>query len=175
MADLITASETIKRLAVQFQGIIDVADALGQLGSLQNATSEMGAARESALADLAKAKGELAKAKSDLGKAKSDADLIIGAANDQAAVVLGGADQKAQSILDQAALQANKFIADGAAQAKVTIDAAASQVAELSQAKAALKNDVLDLGDVIAAKQSALDEIETKLTAAKESIAKLLG
>lgn len=175
MADKFTAAESIRRLAVQYQSMVEAADALESVGKLEQTIAEATKARDAAVAEAEAAKDELKAAKDEIKAAKDKAADIVAKANEQALAKLGEADQKAQSILDGAAAKANEIVAGATVSADQQKAAVAGQIAELTSSKLKLEQDIAGLNAAGEAKKKEADDIESRLAKAQAQIAKLLG
>lgn len=175
MANKSTAAESIRRLATQYQQMVEAADMLDQIGSLENAAKEAEKATAAARAEADSAQADAAKAKADAKTAK-----------DKVAATMADAEEKALVIAQQAEIKAQELIADGKARAqqiltKASLDAANAtvgiegKVAELSATRASIEQSLVDLQSQIDAKQVEAEELEKRLAKAQASIAKLLG
>lgn len=175
MASKSNAAEAIRRLATQYQQMVEAADMLDQIGSLENATKE--AERAAAVA-----RAEADAAQADAAKAKADAKT----AKDKVAAVMSDAEELALAKVQEGDIKAQELIADAKARAqqvltKASLDAANAtvgiegKVAELSATRASLEQSLVDLQGQIDAKQVEAEELEKRLAKAQASIAKLLG
>lgn len=106
MSDLFTAAENIKRFAKQFEGILSVADALEQMGKLDQmkSESEKAAAKAKADADAAtKARVAVEQELSAMQSAKKDEIAKqVADANANAKTVIRGAEEEAAQIIKAA-------------------------------------------------------------------------
>ena len=73
----ITAADSIRRLATQYQDMMAAADLLEEIGSLEQASKEAKAATHDANVDRASALAELAEAREAVAKAQADATDIL--------------------------------------------------------------------------------------------------
>lgn len=175
MADKFTAAESIRRLALQYQAMVEAADALEAMGKLEQSTREAGAAKDQAEADRNAALADLKKAKDDVKAAQLKVVDIVARANDQSTAILQEADQKAQAIVDGGAVKANEMIAAAADTVQAQTNAIAGRVAQLTATKVGLEQDVAGLNQAAAAKVVEVEELEKRLAKVQAQIAKLLG
>jgi F0F1-type ATP synthase membrane subunit b/b' len=173
--DKFTAAASIRTLAVQYQSMVEAADALESIGKLEQITKEQTTQADMARADADTAKVELKKAKVELKKAKDKATDIVATANDQALAKLQEADQKAQAILDGAAAQANGMISAAVDKAEQAAAPVAGQVAQLTSTKVGLEQDIATLNQTALAKQSEVEALEARLAKVQAAIAKYVG
>ena len=175
MADYQAASDAIKRMAQQYQQLMDVAGVLDQIGSLDNAANEAKSAQTKAQADLAASKAALDAANAGLAavkqqgddllaKAQADADAQVRAAQDQIDKLVARATNDAATIMAKAT-------ADGEATAQAISDKIAGQRLMLAAVDQSVGEAQKDLDDLIAQSTAA----EKRLAAAQAQIQKLLG
>ena len=135
-------AESLRRMAVQQQAMIEAADMFDQIGSIKSVTSEANKERDAALAEVAKAKDAMAKAKEKTAALEKQADEI-----------LANAHATAAEVVSQANLQMEKAGKDAAAL--------------LAGAEANAKNDAAALNEATKAKLKATEkeitDAETKL------------
>jgi len=175
MVNFTESAAALDRFAVQFKAIIDLADGLRDIGSLEQAAREALARKDAALAEhqswlskIDEAKAHLEKLQSqhqqvtaaaDAAKLEADTHVasVITQANDHATSVIEAAHQEAQDVLLKAHDAAQEIHLD--VQAKV--EQAQNKLAEVSEA-----HDK---------KVSVLAELEKRIEAARENARKLLG
>lgn len=105
--DYQNATNTLRRMALQYQGIVDAADVLEKLGSLDTATKESIAARDAALEARDRAIEAQKQADLDLEAAKSAAEKVVAEAHTEAeAIVAEARDGAARVVADAEALHA---------------------------------------------------------------------
>lgn len=151
MSDLIKAANEAGKLVKMLKGVEDLAKAMETLGSIEQATSEANQALEAKRGEVSKAEVELLEAKSKVSEEKANAKFI----NEQAS-------QKAGSIVDEAKAKAAEMMKDVLARQQ---QAEAKLVGLESQAN--------DLNGKIQSRQKDLEEIEAKITKAKNYLSKM--
>ena len=173
--DKLTAAESIRRLAVQYQAMVEAADALESIGKLEQTVRQATKQAADATAEMDGAKAELAVVKADVTKAKAKAAEIAAEANVKAMEILAEADRKAQAIIDGANSEAATRLAKAdIAKAKQAEDLAA-QISNLTSAKLRLEQDVNALNVANAAAQAEAVAAEDRIAKAQAKIAKMLG
>lgn len=175
MASKSTAAESIRRLAVQYQQMVEAADLLDQIGSLENATKEAEKARADAVAEAEAAKADTAKAKDEAKKAKDKVAAIIAEAEGKALEIVQAAEIKGQEVVASAVARADAAVSKAAVDVADATAGVASRVAELTTTKLRLEQDVASLQNAISAKQAEAEGIEARLAKAQAQVAKLLG
>lgn len=153
------ASENIKRLSVMFKGLIEAADEIDKMGSLENHVKEL----EFKKISLVKENEEL----------KSDNDQVIeaiNANNQRASDVIKDAESKALVIVEAAKAEASIKLAESAKNANETHS---KLVEKLNETELLLKKDVAQLAFIkiqIVEESKKLEEIQTQLASIKGSI-----
>lgn len=175
MSDLITAAESIRRLAVQYQGMLQAADALESMGQIEQTTAEALkvqadaiAGRDAVLAEIADIK---ASANEGIRISTAQADSIIQDALSKASGIVESSTGTAKTMLDQARTQAEQIKADAQALADSNTATLQSQIANLIASRDSLTADVGALNVTLDASQTALAASESKLSAIKAAIA----
>ena len=151
MSDLIKAANEAGKLVKMLKGVEDLAKAMETLGSIEQATSEANQALEAKRGEVSKVEVELMEAKAKVSEEKANAKVI----NEQAS-------QKAGSIVDEAKAKAAEMMKDVLARQQ---QAEAKLVGLESQAN--------DLNGKIQSRQKDLEEIEAKITKAKNYLSKM--
>lgn len=175
MANKSTVAADLRRFAVFVQGLTAAADTLDQMQSLEEtalATEQRVTAAQAALADMT---GQVQVAQQELldvrAKASASVKDATKRAQDKADALIAAAEMQATSVTQAAQAQADAIVSPAQSQ----VDELLAQAASLNEQLQRMKDDEGDmLGRAIAAR-SELDELESKLSAARESIAKLLG
>lgn len=106
MSDATTAAEHIRRHANLYKSLVDAADALERVGSVELAASEAQAARAVAESALAKAQADLADVQAQVKEAKDLVPHILLEAGEKAKAdaqsIVDDAHARAQAAIDQA-------------------------------------------------------------------------
>lgn len=175
MANKIQSADAIRRLAIQYQAMVEAADLLESIGSLEQASKEAEKAASAARENLKIAEEELASVKAETKKAKAKGDdviaLAVGAGNEK----LEQADLEAKAIVAAANEQADLIVA----KARKDADAITSGVESRRTAIAADVDALTKRADlmtaVIADKTAEVNDLELRLAKAQAQIAKILG
>lgn len=152
--------DNVKSLAAQYQAVIDLANQLSELASIEQATTEATAAlgqaqaaRDQGLQDLQAVNAALDQARSDLVDAQNKANQILVEANDQASQLLTQAHDDANAI---------KALANAARSAALT---------DVQELQVSLDN----ISAQLIAKQSELADVEHKIASTKAAALAALG
>lgn len=175
MASKSNAAEAIRRLATQYQQMVEAADMLDQIGSLENAAKEAKAATEAARAEAEAARAETVKAKDEAKKAKDKVAAVMSDAEELALVKVQEGEVKAQEMVADAKARAQQILNAAALDAANVTVGIEAKVAELSATRDALEHGVSELQAQIVTKQAEAEELEKRLAKAQASIAKILG
>lgn len=109
MSNAMKAADDIKSLASRFRSVLEVAEVLEKIGSLEQAVRDAESKKKAAYADAEKAVSllndkaeELEKANAEIGKAKEASASIVAQANQKAGVIIAEAEVKAGEIISKA-------------------------------------------------------------------------
>ena len=175
MSNLSNAVEQVLALAAQQQGIIDLANALKSIASIDNATDEAKARLATAKADEAAATADLASINDQISYAAEKRDNLLAQAQSAADSIIAAAKADAKELSDNAVAAAG----DSASAAKALADqikataTAEAQDAINQAAKATAEAAAAD--ELVQAANQELADLQTKIAAAKAQIAKMLG
>jgi hypothetical protein len=166
--------DALKRLAVQFRGILDLADALERINSVEQSEAEARARMDGLGKQIAKKEGELNDALAAIEKARGEADEIAVQTQAMTQAINAKAETEAKKAIEAGNREAEKIIAEAKAEAsRITSSANASADKARAEAQAA-KNEA---ADALARRDTSLASLkvaEDKLAAAKEQISRLL-
>ena len=158
MDNLTKTAEDLKRLAVKFKGILELAEALERIGSFEQAAREATARKDAALAEEKGIRGTLDARERDLAAADKliedkaqEAKQIRKVANENANAIVRIAEKKAKEIVEEA--EKSETIVYG----------------ETLKAKVSLE----ELQKSIKAKEAELLKIKGQIQTAKDKIASL--
>lgn len=175
MANKATVASDLRRFADFFKGLTEAADTLDQMQSMEEtalATEQRVATAQAAL--TAKA-AEIADADRQLVDIRAKASESVKNAGKRA-------QEKADSIVATGESQVAQIVADARVQAASVVDAArtehgalSDQIVSMGEQLVRMTDDKAALDETLAAGRAALDELEGKLAAAREAVAKLLG
>ncbi len=175
MADKSTVASDLRRFAEFFKGLTDAADTLDQMQSLEEmalATEQRVAAAQSLLnekaADLASAEKQLADIREKASKFVKDAQQR--------------AQGKYEQAVADASQKASKIVTDAQAQAAITLESAIAEHGRLTEQIGSMGDQLIRMTDDQATLSAAIEsgtatlaDLEGKLAAAREAVAKMLG
>lgn len=156
MADTRQAVEQVKNLARTFQAVIDLADALGNVQSVEQALNRANIELARVHNDLSAAKSDLASAKAGIDAAHKEAKQIVADGEHAARTAVGNAQREIESRIDS--------MNQSLAQIRASQDAVKSD----HKAELARVSEAVDI------KRAALLEIETKIAKARAAMAEML-
>lgn len=151
MPTLSDTADQVLGLGERFRAILDMADTLKTLGSIEQATSEATAALATAQAARDEMLSLVATAKTDLGNLVSTKDAALTAAQ-----------KDAQDLVDGAKTIAEGLVLDAKSQAASLIDEARTAVARIEDNHAGV---MASANDALVATRQTLDEIQQKVNA----------
>lgn len=174
MSDLITAAETIRRMAVTFQGIGQVADALEDIGKIDQTIAERQKAIVSVTDELVALVAKRDEARAEVDQAKESARKILEDAADKRDDIISGAkasaDEAAKAIIAAANLQAKDAMQRGENE-RVRVTA---EIAKLNEsADEATRQETAALQRAMTA-NAAANDAEKRLDALKGKLKALL-
>ena len=171
--DLSNAADTLKRMAEQYRGMVEAAEALGTLGSLQQAISEAQSSiaqsnkdRDEALQYVAKAREEAANVAQDAIRQVTEHNLAL----DELTAI---AEKRAAQMIDNANAQMAINQAAFTSSMAASKDALNTEINALTQKRDALLDDVASLTDKATAATATATAAETKLASVKAMISKM--
>jgi hypothetical protein len=157
MSKLIKVAEDVKGLAKRFQGFFDLAQALEEIGSLEQAAKDAIIAKDKNYAEVEKSKAALEKAKEDFAKAFSEIEFaenkakeIVNGAYEKATLIVSDANQKSLSV-DAEIEKRKKLIDDKFVAAGKELVALESDILVKKQELNALKKEVEEVKQKFAA------------------------
>lgn len=169
----LVAAESIRTLATRYKDMVEVADLLESIGSIEQASKEASAVcaksqkdRDEALAELAALKKSISSFESDFAEkrvdAKADIDLMLSSALNEKLKIIEEANDKADDILQKANTSASN----------VTMEARA----KVGLMESALAKVMIELDGAVEAKNKAEEEAraaESKLKSVQDKIRKM--
>lgn len=171
--DYATAVDAIRRLAVQYQAMVDAADLMEQIGSVDQATKQFAAAKAKAEAELAQVKSDLAKAQKDYSVVKEDSEFNVKQAGDRAQEIITSANNEAFQITQAAKSKADQIIKDGHDQANATVASIASKVDDMKSELDRLSKEADAANQKRDAALKAAEETELRLQSVQQTIRKM--
>lgn len=175
MANKSTVASDLRRFAEFFKGLTDAADTLDQMQSLEEtalATEQRVAAAQSLLnekgADLASAEKQLAEIREKASKSVKDAQQRVQAKADQ---IIADAERSAVDIVAAARSEAATTLESAIAEhGRLT-----EQIGSMGDQLIRMTDDQATLSAAIESGTATLADLEGKLAAAREAVAKMLG
>jgi predicted nucleic acid-binding Zn-ribbon protein len=166
-------AQTLKNFAVQFKSLMDLADALDNIGSLDNLAAEAQARMAAAKADADASQAEVIRLKDEIASLKAQAENVMSDANSYVAESEAKANADANTLVAVAKENAETINANAQAKAQKLIGDAGAKVTTLQDQKASLQAEILDGENQVAHINSDIAIATAKLQSIKDSIAKL--
>lgn len=174
MSDLITAAETIRRMAVTFQGIGQVADALEEIGKIDQTIAERQKAIVSVTDELVSLMAKRDEARADAEQAKESARKILEDAADKRDDIIAGAKTTADEAAKAIVATANQQAKDAMQRAEVERARVLDEIAKLNlAADEATRQETEALQRAMTA-NAAADDAEKRLDALRGKLKALL-
>ena len=174
MSDLITAAETIRRIAVTFQGIGQVADALEDIGKIDQTIAERQKAIVSVTDELVALMAKRDEAHAEVDQAKESARKILEDAADKRDDIIAGAkasaDEAGKAIIAAANLQAKDAMQRGENERARVLD----EIAKLNLAADEATRQETDALQRAMTANAAADDAEKRLDALRGKLKALL-
>lgn len=166
-------AQTLKNFAVQFKSLMDLSDALDNIGSLDNLAAEAQARMASAKADADASQAEVIRLKDEIVSLKAHAKQVMSDANSYVAESKAKANADANTLVAVAKENAETINSNAQAQAQKFIGDADAKVTTLQRQEAALQATIDDLTYALATVNADTETAAAKLQSIKDSIAKL--
>lgn len=168
------AADSIKRAAVQYKQMVEVADVLDQIGSLDDIVTDSKKAAEAARKEADKAKADLTKAEADLANVAREAKMIMEAAkadaNEVAKKVKRDAEEEAAEVVKLAQDKASQMLA----QAVTEKSRLQGKLGALQRSIESAKGEVAKLEFDRVQAESAAADAQKKLAAVQDKIRAML-
>lgn len=175
MSSTTDAVESIRQLAAKFQGILDVANALERIGSLENAEAEVNARTQVARIAATAAEADLLVAQQKIEEATVKANDICAQAMHVIEEERAGILKEADNVRMQADEDARARVSAAETQISLLQGEAQKAKAEAEDAAAARDKAVAEGKTAGETSRAELADLEAKIKTAKESIASILG
>jgi chromosome segregation ATPase len=104
------SADRIKQIAFYYQGVLELADALAEAGSLEATLAGLKAQREASQQQLEALQGEVAHATAQCDAAKIAAESVVHEADRRAAEIVDAATQAAAQMAEQAQINADRIL-----------------------------------------------------------------
>jgi len=171
----LNAAKSIRNLASLYRDMEAAAEALEEIGSLEQATEESKKAVAAAQAELATLNGKKDDAKRNVAEAEEKAAAIKTQADQDAAETLRAAQERADATIANGRAIAQAAITEARGKAAAAVAAAEQRVTVLQDAGDLVRGELEGLRQARNKAQDELTAIENKLAAARDELRKLLG
>lgn len=175
MANKSTVAGDLRRFATFVKGLVDAADTLDQMQSLEELQAATEQRVKEAQATLAALQQQVQVTQAELVDVRAKAATSTRNAQTKAVQIEADAEAKAANIIEVARQSAQVQAESIVSTARQQFDGLTDQVMSLGDQLVRMREDETTLTERAVAARSELDELEAKLAAARESIAKLLG
>lgn len=174
MSDLITAAETIRRMAVTFQGIGQVADALEDIGKIDQTIAERQKAIVSVTDELVALMAKRDEARAEVDQAKASARAILEDASDKRDDIIAGAKASADEAAKAIIAAANQQAKDAMQRAEVERERVTAEIAKLNESADEATRQETEALQRAAVANAAADDAEKRLESLKGKLKALL-
>lgn len=175
MANKATVAGDLRRFATFVKGLTDAADTLDQMQQIEEEAAANTASITAAQATLTGIQRQIADADRELVDLRGKATTSTRNAQTKAAQIEADAEVKAANIIEVARQSAQVQADSIVLPAQATVTALLDQAASLNEQLQRMQDDEKTMTTRAMTARAELDDLEAKLTAARESIAKLLG
>jgi cell division septum initiation protein DivIVA len=173
MSDKITVAESIRRVAVLFQNMVEAADMLESIGSLEQAKAEADAARAAAESARNNAIVEAEKVAQEVNAANLESASVMASARKDAESVLTDAKAKADALIAAAHRDADTLIVAASSDASKAADAMTTQIAQMRSTLELIDAATADSLSKKAEAEQAAADAQAKLESIQDAIRKL--
>ena len=163
MSKLSVAADTLRRIAVHYEGIVDAAKALDEFGSANDTL-------ESTLKALEKAKSELALTNERLVTANKGYDAFIDKFEKEAAAIVLAARKQSEKLLAEADAEAKTIVADAIA---VSAEKIAKGQAEIEKTQNAAQESLQESRNLLASVNLQVSEARKAQSVVLQSVTAL--
>lgn len=175
MANKSTVAGDLRRFATFVKGLTDAADTLDQMQQIEEEANAATDAAATARGELTALQAQIADADRELVDARSKAATSTRNAQTKAAQIEAVADEKAANVIEVARQSAQNQASALVAEAQARHDALQAQVIAMGDQLLRMTDDRDRLAAAIEASSADLTDVEGRLAAAREAVAKLLG
>lgn len=175
MSKLSNAVDQLHAWAEQQRAIVDLADALKGVASVDLATDEAQARLDAARSAEEEAKTALAAMQGQVVEATANRDRIIAEAKVQASAILEAGAAKGKGVIDNAAANAASIMKQANTQAEAIRMQASNDAVVAHELAAKARAELAGGKQAIMQAQEELADLRAKIDAAKAQIAKMLG
>lgn len=171
--DFSTIAQLLRTEAAKHTAIVQAADALAQIGSIDNAVREVTAAHTAIVAKKDAAQAQLDGILSDIERSGKTAAAHVERAVNVAAEHIDGAKEQATGILVQARAEAEKLWAEFHVDAEKAKDFIRAEIDKLTQDQAAADANAKFAAERLAGLQAQVDAAQAKLNAIRAAASQL--
>ncbi len=175
MSDKLKAAEAIKKLARMYEPMVEAAETLARIGSLEQAEDEGHQRLEVIQAEVEVAKSGLSDAVEKITLANEKALGIVEKATNEASAVNKNALQDAQDIKLDAQENAEHAIASATQAGQDAANKARAELAAIEEQLSFGKANLVAMDERKAQAQSELDTLNAAIEGAKQAVAKIVG
>lgn len=175
MAQLDAAADSLIAFAAKFRPVLDVADALKSLGSVENAIVERKAGLERATADHEAALAKVEAAKADLANIAQTKESEMSAHVTMLAAMAEKAKSEAEAIVNKAKADAAALISDAQAHVCTIEDNHATIMASANAELTSTKQSLSEAQSALAAVNAEHDTVSQRIAALKAAAASVLA
>jgi F0F1-type ATP synthase membrane subunit b/b' len=168
-------AESLRRMAVMFSDMTAAADALEQIGSIEQTVAEATNARVAAELERDVAQSEVTKLNDHIAELKGQIEQLIADANAQAAQIIEDANVRASFIEDDAQDRAKALVDSGNAQASEALSNISTQVGDLQERLTGLNEAITEASRRQAEADAYATAAEQRLAKVQSAIQKLAG
>lgn len=174
MSDYTRAAESLRNLAVLFQGVLDTAAILEKIGSLQKAEDEIKASMDNLRAQRAQLMDDTEAARRNLISAQNERNMLIAQRDTDIAASKEAAKAEAKGLVDAAKDKAAKLVNDATKKAKDIEQESQRRIDALNAEQGKLNARIEAMTSEIEAKSAQASGIEARIASAKNHIESLL-
>ena len=171
MSNFRQGAESIKRLAVQLQGIVELATELEAIGSIDQAKNEALAVTAQANKERDAALTRLKKVNAEIETVEKNTVKVIVDATNTAESIQAAAKAEANSLLDDARKKSSAIVSSADANAQLALASVYSKIEDGQKKLKELTETLADLEKSTAAAQANADSAEARLAKVQEQIA----
>lgn len=171
----LNAAKSIRNLASLYRDMEAAAEALEEIGTLEQAAEEAKKAVSLAQAELANLNGKKDDAKRKIAEAEDKAQALKALADQDAAETVRVAGEKSTATITNAEALAEAILAEAKSKATAAVAAAEQRITVLRDTGDLVRGELEGLRRDRTKAQDELTAIENKLAAARDELRKLLG
>jgi F0F1-type ATP synthase membrane subunit b/b' len=171
----LNAADTVKKLAKQYETLMETAGVLQDIGTLEQAHQERIRALEQADRQLEAARTAVQSANADLDVALKNSQTIVANAKDEAGALVAAAKDEAGAIVAKAKEQADKTMAKTKSVVEATIAKANDQIANVRGLLEEANTKLSQANAEIEAKRAELTDLNAAIDAGRRAVSAMIG